>query len=227
MALSLPLRRLKRTLIGTALAAAAFAGTPAHADKIKNPTAIFAGLDKITGRIISFEVAVDETVQFGALQLTPRALLHAPAHRAAEHDGLHRGGRGDVHERVPAHLRRLGLRLEPRPARHRAPDLRRVADGLQRRHRRDRRSVDPGRVAETPQPSEPKARSGSRPAPDDHAGQRTDRHPGPGRRAGRLRASRPSASSRRRFRRSSRTRTAKSGTAAPLPAPLPRAGVRL
>ncbi|HST93558.1 MAG TPA: DUF2155 domain-containing protein, partial [Microvirga sp.] len=41
----------------------------AHADRIKNPTAVFSGLDKITGRIVSFEVATDETVQFGALQM--------------------------------------------------------------------------------------------------------------------------------------------------------------
>lgn len=54
------------------------AAAPARADKIKNPTAIFAGLDKITGRIISFEVAVDETVQFGALQLTPRVCYTRP-----------------------------------------------------------------------------------------------------------------------------------------------------
>jgi hypothetical protein len=52
--------------------------SPTRADKIKNPTAIFAGLDKITGRIISFEAAVDETVQFGALQLTPRLCYTRP-----------------------------------------------------------------------------------------------------------------------------------------------------
>jgi hypothetical protein len=51
----------------------------AQADKIKNPTAVFSGLDKITGRIISFEVAVNETVQFGALQLTPRICYSRPA----------------------------------------------------------------------------------------------------------------------------------------------------
>ena len=51
---------------------------PARADKIKNPTAVFAGLDKITGRIIAFEVEVDETVQFGALQLTPRVCYSRP-----------------------------------------------------------------------------------------------------------------------------------------------------
>src|SRR5438309_10001975 len=51
---------------------------PAFADRIKHPTAVFAGLDKITGRIIAFEVAVDETVQFGALQLTPRVCYTRP-----------------------------------------------------------------------------------------------------------------------------------------------------
>jgi membrane peptidoglycan carboxypeptidase len=39
---------------------------------------VFAGLDKITGRIISFDVAVNETVQFGALQVTPRACYSRP-----------------------------------------------------------------------------------------------------------------------------------------------------
>jgi hypothetical protein len=47
--------------------------TPSPATRIENPTAIFSGLDKITGRITTFDVAIDETVQFGALQVTPRA----------------------------------------------------------------------------------------------------------------------------------------------------------
>jgi hypothetical protein len=51
---------------------------PAHADRIKNTVAVFAGLDKITGRIISFEVNIDETVQFGALQLTPKVCWSRP-----------------------------------------------------------------------------------------------------------------------------------------------------
>jgi len=51
---------------------------PAQADKIKNPTAVFAGLDKITGRLIAFEAAVDETVQFGSLQLTARVCYSRP-----------------------------------------------------------------------------------------------------------------------------------------------------
>jgi hypothetical protein len=51
---------------------------PALAEKIPNPVAVFAGLDKITGRIISFDVYIDETVQFGALQVTPRVCYTRP-----------------------------------------------------------------------------------------------------------------------------------------------------
>jgi hypothetical protein len=46
--------------------------------RIANPTAAFSGLDKITGRIFPFEAAIDETVQFGALQVTPRACYTRP-----------------------------------------------------------------------------------------------------------------------------------------------------
>jgi len=63
---------------GPVVACLAVLGQPALADKIKNPTAVFSGLDKITGRIIAFEVAVDETVQFGALQMTPRVCYTRP-----------------------------------------------------------------------------------------------------------------------------------------------------
>jgi hypothetical protein len=64
------------------------ASQAALADKIKNPTAVFAGLDKITGRIISFEVAVDETVQFGALQLTPRVCYSRPPTESPQTDAF-------------------------------------------------------------------------------------------------------------------------------------------
>ena len=70
-------------LVSTAFLSLALTG-PAAADRIRNPTAVFAGLDKITGRIISFEVAVDETVQFGALQLTPRVCWTRPPTEAPQ-----------------------------------------------------------------------------------------------------------------------------------------------
>lgn len=54
------------------VAAAAILGSSAHAARIENPVAVFSGIDKITGRITTFDVYVGETVQFGALQVTPR-----------------------------------------------------------------------------------------------------------------------------------------------------------
>ena len=65
--------------IGAALALALAATTGVgNADPIRNPTAIFAGLDKTTGRIINFEVAIGESVQFGTLQVTPRVCNTRP-----------------------------------------------------------------------------------------------------------------------------------------------------
>jgi len=58
------------------------------AQKITNPSAVFAGLDKITGRIISFDVAINETVRFGALEVTPRACYTRPSTEAANIDGF-------------------------------------------------------------------------------------------------------------------------------------------
>jgi hypothetical protein len=46
--------------------------------KIENTRAVFAGLDKITGRIISFDAAIGETVQFGALRVTSRVCYTRP-----------------------------------------------------------------------------------------------------------------------------------------------------
>lgn len=69
------------------MAAALLPGV-ARADKITHPTAVFAGLDKITGRIISFDVAANETVQFGSLQITPRVCYTRPPTEAPQTDGF-------------------------------------------------------------------------------------------------------------------------------------------
>jgi hypothetical protein len=58
------------------------------AQKIPNTSAVFSGLDKITGRIISFDVALNETVQFGALQVTPRVCYTRPATEASNTDAF-------------------------------------------------------------------------------------------------------------------------------------------
>ena len=62
--------------------------SPADGTKISQPVATFAGLDKITGRIISFDVYIDETVQFGALQVTPRVCYSRPPTEAPQTDAF-------------------------------------------------------------------------------------------------------------------------------------------
>ena len=82
--------RMRPALAGATLAAVSALALPgaALADKISNPIAVFNGLDKITGRIISFEVAVNETVQFGALQITPRVCYSRPPTDAPQTDAF-------------------------------------------------------------------------------------------------------------------------------------------
>ena len=62
--------------------------TAMPAEKIANPTAVFSGLDKITGRTITFDVAINETVQFGALQVTPRVCYTRPPTETPNTDGF-------------------------------------------------------------------------------------------------------------------------------------------
>lgn len=59
-----------------------FVGGSALAQPVSNPVAVFTGLDKITGRITVFDVYIDETVQFGSLQLTPRVCYSRPSTEA-------------------------------------------------------------------------------------------------------------------------------------------------
>ncbi|MCB1456535.1 MAG: DUF2155 domain-containing protein [Nitratireductor sp.] len=47
--------------------------------RIANRVAEFYGIDKITGRIITFDVYVNETVRFGALHVTPKVCYSRPA----------------------------------------------------------------------------------------------------------------------------------------------------
>ncbi|NJO54510.1 MAG: DUF2155 domain-containing protein [Bacteroidales bacterium] len=58
------------------------------AQRIENRTATFNGLDKITGRIIVFDAAIGETVQFGALQVTARACYTRPPTEAPNTTGF-------------------------------------------------------------------------------------------------------------------------------------------
>ena len=58
------------------------------AQKIVNPTAMFSGLDKITGRITAFDASIGETVQFGALRVTARACYSRPPTETPLTDGF-------------------------------------------------------------------------------------------------------------------------------------------
>src|SRR5680860_1474129 len=59
-----------------------------QAETVKNPIAIFAALDKVTGRISHLEVPIDQTVEFGALKVTPRVCDPRQDLQRAEFDRL-------------------------------------------------------------------------------------------------------------------------------------------
>jgi len=73
-----PLRTVRKLCCLLLPAALALLAAPVAAETIANPVAAFSGLDKITGRITNFDVYIDETVQFGALQITPRVCYTRP-----------------------------------------------------------------------------------------------------------------------------------------------------
>jgi len=50
----------------------------AQAEIVKNPIAVFAALDKVTGRISHLEIPINKTVEFGALKVTPRVCDSRP-----------------------------------------------------------------------------------------------------------------------------------------------------
>ncbi len=62
--------------------------TEPPAQKIVNKKAVFSGLDKITGRIINFDVDIGETVQFGALRVKTDACYTRPSTESANTDAF-------------------------------------------------------------------------------------------------------------------------------------------
>jgi hypothetical protein len=75
----MPLRLILRVLALLAFLGLVGFALPASAQPLAHPVATLAGLDKITGRITRFDVYIDETVLFGALEITPRACYNRPA----------------------------------------------------------------------------------------------------------------------------------------------------
>ncbi len=72
---SIPQRAL---LVLASGAASVFSASGVHAERMENGVAVFAALDKVTARISRFEVPLNETVQFGALKVTPRVCYSRP-----------------------------------------------------------------------------------------------------------------------------------------------------
>lgn len=70
-----------------AIVALGFTGE-AQAARISNAVAVFSGLDKITGRVTTFDVYLNETVQFGALQVTPKVCYSRDDTEAQKVDGF-------------------------------------------------------------------------------------------------------------------------------------------
>ncbi len=65
-------------LVLASSAAAVFAVSAVHAERMENGVAVFAALDKVTARISRLEVPLNETVEFGALKVTPRVCYSRP-----------------------------------------------------------------------------------------------------------------------------------------------------
>lgn len=68
----------------TTLGAAALIAAAAPAHAIQMEEAVLQGLDKITARISTIEVAVGETVSFGSLQITVQACDKRPPEETPE-----------------------------------------------------------------------------------------------------------------------------------------------
>ena len=57
-------------------------GSQALAERISNAVAVFAALDKVTGRVSPLEIKLGQTVTFGALKVTARACYTRPVTEA-------------------------------------------------------------------------------------------------------------------------------------------------
>lgn len=68
----------RQIIIGCSLFIALLWPLHGHAEKIKNRIAVFSALDKVTARIETFEVKINETVVFGGLKITPRVCNTRP-----------------------------------------------------------------------------------------------------------------------------------------------------
>lgn len=69
---------MRRASLALAVMLAAAAQAHAEAERMSNPIAVFAGLDKITGVTTTFEIPIGEERRFGALIVKPNACFTRP-----------------------------------------------------------------------------------------------------------------------------------------------------
>ena len=66
-------------IVATAMAASfLLMAAAAEAEPIRNPLAVFAGLDKVTGKIKSFQIPINKEGRFGNLLIRPRVCYSRP-----------------------------------------------------------------------------------------------------------------------------------------------------
>ena len=73
---------VRKTMLSIVTAFAALltlAASPALAERISNAVAVFAALDKVTGRVSPLEIRMGQTATFGALKVTARACYTRPS----------------------------------------------------------------------------------------------------------------------------------------------------
>ena len=94
-------------------------------------SAVFKGIDKITGRITTFDVYINETVQYGALQVTPKVCYSRDQTEAQKIDGFVEVDEITLDRKIRRILYRLDVRRQPGLNALEHPILRRLADRLQ------------------------------------------------------------------------------------------------
>lgn len=82
------MKKFSRKLTVVVASALILSASAVSAARISNSVAVFAGIDKITGRITTFDVYIDETVQYGALQVTPKVCYSRDETEAQRIDGF-------------------------------------------------------------------------------------------------------------------------------------------
>ncbi len=72
-------RKITLSMVAAFLAWLGAGAQVARADRISNSIAVFAALDKVTGRVLPLEIKLGQTVAFGALKVTARACYTRPS----------------------------------------------------------------------------------------------------------------------------------------------------